>query len=134
MVIAASQWSCGAWTMAVCMSAPITRPGTAGPISTSGTSYAGYRMDLNFWVWSVAPLEVILEEVERALAANLYYLALHLAVAIPDICSSLEESPDPAKPWKGVEQRYVDWCERYLEHRWRRYVKCISAISASTLS
>ena len=59
---------------------------------------------------SLSPLEFILRDVEKALTERMFYIAIHLAVALPDICSSLEADLDPNKKWKGVEQRYTEWC------------------------
>jgi hypothetical protein len=49
-------------------------------------------------------MEPLLNEIERGLNAGLYYLALMLALALPDICAALD-SPD------GVTsgQKYRDW-------------------------
>ncbi len=51
-------------------------------------------------------METILHELSRALQARAYYLAIMLALAIPDICSALESEdgrthPDKYKAWYG---------------------------------
>jgi hypothetical protein len=48
------------------------------------------------------------EEIERAIAANLEYAALALALALPDICVSLESNGR-----SGNGRAYAEWCERY---------------------
>lgn len=51
----------------------------------------------------------ITDEVEKALRANLYYLAVVSALTLPDICSSLEsESGSTSSP------QYRAWYERWL--------------------
>jgi hypothetical protein len=49
-------------------------------------------------------MEMILQEIERALQARLYYLAVVMAVTMPDICAALEAangrtSGDKYKAW-----------------------------------
>lgn len=66
-------------------------------ILISGTSFPSYRAA---WVngrWQlidpkppVSPIEQLLVEIENALKARFYFLALVLAVALPDICAALE--------------------------------------------
>jgi hypothetical protein len=41
----------------------------------------------------VHPIEALLQEIEKALAVELYYLALLLTLTLPDICVALEQ-PD----------------------------------------
>lgn len=55
-----------------------------------------------------------LDQIEGAIAARLYYLALAGALCVPDICSALE-SPDG----RTTGARYVDWCKRHLEPVWQ---------------
>lgn len=66
------------------------------------------------------PLEIILNDVEHALQAKLYYLALHLALAVPDICSALETKPEDRERWKPNE-RYVAWCKTYFEPQFSQF-------------
>lgn len=62
-----------------------------------------------------SPLEVILEDMRRAIDAGFHYLALSVALSVPDICSSAELKREPGdKIWKGTQTRYVNWCEEYL--------------------
>jgi hypothetical protein len=62
------------------------------------------------------PLELaaILHEIEKALDAKLYYLAIAVALSIPDICACLECDPD--KIWAN-EKKYVAWCDVNLTSR-----------------
>lgn len=50
------------------------------------------------------PMETVLGEIERALNAELYYLAVVLALTLPDMCAALESddgrtTPDKYKAW-----------------------------------
>jgi hypothetical protein len=51
------------------------------------------------------------DEIERCQKAKCHWALLHLLLALPDVCASLET--DPASPSK-VGDRYVDWCNSYL--------------------
>lgn len=64
------------------------------------------------------PLESVLYEIERAHESGFYYLALMVALTVPDICSSLEVDLDPVKPWGGIESRYVNWASKYVEPKY----------------
>lgn len=58
-------------------------------------------------------LQAILHEIERALEAKLYYVAIAVALSVPDICSCLECDPD-----KGIwatQQKYAAWCDTNLK-------------------
>jgi hypothetical protein len=57
-------------------------------------------------------LTAILNEIERALAAKLYYLAIAVALSVPDICACLE--CEPAKPIWATSEKYIAWCEKNL--------------------
>jgi hypothetical protein len=57
-------------------------------------------------------LAAILHEIDRALAAKLYYLAIAVALSVPDICACLECDPD--KPIWATSDKYISWCERNL--------------------
>jgi hypothetical protein len=53
-----------------------------------------------------------LDEIERCLGTKCYWALLHVLLALPDICASLEA--DPASTSPKVGDRYVDWCNAYL--------------------
>ena len=52
------------------------------------------------------------EEIERCENGKCYWALLHVLLALPDACSSLEADPAGANP--KVSDRYVDWCTTYL--------------------
>ena len=58
-------------------------------------------------------MEVITQEIERALDAGLYYLALVCTLTLPDICAALE-SPTGDTSGKSGE-KYKKWCATWLE-------------------
>ena len=60
-------------------------------------------------------LDAILQEVERALKAELYYLAVAVALSIPDICACLEFDPD--KPGWANDKTYAPWCDANLNFK-----------------
>lgn len=39
-----------------------------------------------------APLEIILQEIEHAIASRMYYLAIAISLSLPDICGALEDN------------------------------------------
>jgi hypothetical protein len=57
------------------------------------------------------PIEItsILHEIEKALDAKLYYLAIAVALSVPDICACLEF--DPENPKRANMDTYSAWCE-----------------------
>ena len=57
-------------------------------------------------------MEVILKEVEGALAAKLYYAAVSMALTLPDICASLASKSGNTTGRGGVA--YRDWYEANL--------------------
>lgn len=85
-------------------------------ISTYGTFLIGFKLVRNGqWSWIMepgpSPLEEMFQEINAALEAKLYYLAIAVSLTIPDICAALE--CDPAKIWVRPEQ-YVEWCDKNL--------------------
>lgn len=62
-----------------------------------------------------SPLMSIYTEIEGALNAHLYYVALSVSVAFPDICASLEGKA-PTN-W----QTYKDWFNANAAHRFRSF-------------
>ena len=95
------------------------RQGTAEPKVTYTISLTGYRLVKGEgWWWTmdrVPPeLTAILHEIEKALDAKLYYLAIAVALSVPDICACLECEPD--KIWT-TRETYVAWCDRNLASR-----------------
>jgi hypothetical protein len=55
-------------------------------------------------------MEVITQEIERALDAGLYYLALVSTLTLPDICAAVE-SPNG----ETTGPLYMKWCAAWLE-------------------
>jgi hypothetical protein len=71
----------------------------------------------------MTPLETILAEIRAVFfVGKLYYVALHLALSVPDICSSLEVDPD-GDQWAKFKanERYVAWCKAYLEPKFKKF-------------
>lgn len=62
-------------------------------------------------------LKSILHEIEKALDAKLYYLAIAVALSIPDICACLEFDPD--KPAWADRKTYTAWCSRNLAGKFK---------------
>lgn len=52
------------------------------------------------------------QEIERCEHAKCYWALLHVLLALPDVCASLETDPAGAK--HKVGDRDVEWCEAYL--------------------
>lgn len=54
-------------------------------------------------------MDVITDEIERALSAGLYYLAIVVALGLPDVCAALESDDGEA-----TKQKYRTWCDAWL--------------------
>jgi hypothetical protein len=64
----------------------------------------------------VHPIEGILGEIERALDAGLYHLAIVVSVTLPDVCAALE-APDG----RSNTARYKAWYEDNMASRLARF-------------
>ena len=60
----------------------------------------------------------ILDQIDQSLNARSYYLALFVALAIPDIAGALEAADGQAKP-----ERYKNWYEKWARPRLKEQVK-----------
>src|SRR5258706_11683391 len=54
-------------------------------------------------------MNTIFTEMDRALSFGMFYLAIVLALTIPDICTALE-SPNG----RATEKGYRNWCKRWF--------------------
>lgn len=54
-------------------------------------------------------MNIFRREIEKAINAELYYLALMMALALPDICAALQSSDG-----KSNGHRYKTWWERWM--------------------
>jgi len=63
-------------------------------------------------------MDVILNEIEKALDSGLYYLALVSVLSLPDVCSALE-SPDGST----AGTQYKAWYDRWLAARYPRLTR-----------
>jgi hypothetical protein len=89
---------------------------------TYGTSWIGYRLVRGLgWcsIMTMVPpeLDAILHEIEKALDAKLYYLAIAVALSVPDICACLEFDPD--QPAWADRKTYATWCNAHLCSRFK---------------
>ncbi len=70
---------------------------TTQPQWTYSTSWTGCQLVLISGCWKVLPgaemnpIEALLQEIEKAINAELYYLALLLTLTLPDVCTALEQ-------------------------------------------
>jgi hypothetical protein len=62
-------------------------------------------------------LRAILHEIEKALDAKLYYLAIAVALSIPDICACLEF--DPEDPQWANRDTYASWCDANIRDQFK---------------
>jgi hypothetical protein len=58
-------------------------------------------------------LAAILHEIERAIEAKLYYVAIAVALSVPDICACLECNPD--EPIWASFDKYAAWCDANIK-------------------
>jgi hypothetical protein len=64
-------------------------------------------------LWSyVSRVEPVLLEIERTMAAGLWYAAVALSLTLPDICASLEARPNARSD--GQKARYKSWFNKNL--------------------
>lgn len=61
----------------------------------------------------LGPVELFLCEIERALDAKLYYLAIVMVLTLPDICAALENPTGT-----GGRKRYKEWYNKYIAFRY----------------
>ncbi len=54
-------------------------------------------------------MKLLLEQIEKGLEAELYYLSLFVSLCIPDICGALESENGFAQP-----EKYKNWVSQYL--------------------
>jgi hypothetical protein len=80
------------------------------PLWTCGISLVGHLAVIDGY-WKVIPMsqthpiEDLNLEIEKALEARLFYLALLLTLTLPDICAALEQ-PDGRSGKKSYEEWY----------------------------
>lgn len=55
-------------------------------------------------------MELILKEIELALDAKLYYLALEASLTLPDICAALQSDDGRAS-----KSKYIAWYDTYAK-------------------
>jgi len=84
---------------------------------TCGTSYDNWRLVFRAGCWHVTPpkpaaLEAIFTEIQKAIDAQLYYLAVAVSLSVPDICVSLE--CDPTAIWTN-KAKFIAWVANYIE-------------------
>jgi hypothetical protein len=63
-------------------------------------------------------MEIILLEIQSALNARLFYIALSISLTLPDICSALESSDGAA-----TKERYELWCVRNFTHKFSKFTE-----------
>jgi hypothetical protein len=89
---------------------------------TSGNSFVGYKLVLTGGCWvptrELNPLEQILGDIEKALAAEFHYLAIAVSLTVPDICAALE--CDPAQR-REIGKTYIAWCKTNLEPNYKHF-------------
>lgn len=54
-------------------------------------------------------MRILLDQIERALQANLYFVALMAALSIPDIAGAIDSTKGEA-----TRKSYIDWYEKYV--------------------
>ncbi|MCB2051446.1 MAG: hypothetical protein KDE63_08455 [Novosphingobium sp.] len=65
-------------------------------------------------------LEALLQEIEKAIDAKLYYLAIAVALSVPDVCSGLESDPENPK-WQN-QKTYAAWCDSNIGTKFNNLV------------
>ena len=67
------------------------------------------------------PMDPIFDEIRAAMDSGLYYLAIAVALSVPDVCASLELDPDPALIKKNRQfsgNRYAAWFSKYMQRHY----------------
>jgi hypothetical protein len=62
-------------------------------------------------------MDAILDEIKTACWMRLYYLAIMLCLALPDICGALESADG-----KASEQEYRAWADKWLVHKFHGHL------------
>lgn len=90
--------------------------GAAKPMWTLATSFADYELMLEAGCWRARkplhPMEVTLQQIERALEVGLFYAAVVMALTLPDICAALEDE----QAYSGRDE-YKKWYRENLAER-----------------
>jgi hypothetical protein len=60
----------------------------------------------------ISAIEAMLREIERALDAELYYLAIIICLMLPDVCAALE-----ATDGRTSERRYKEWYAKHAKEQ-----------------
>jgi len=58
---------------------------------------------------STSPLRSITDEIDHALKARLYFLAILVTLSLPDVCAALESDDG-----KTSHAKYKAWCDRWI--------------------
>ena len=66
----------------------------------------------------------LLEDVHKALDSGAVYLALMGALALPDICASLEHADGRASG-----ERYIAWFDRWVGYKYEAFLSCAQCYS-----
>lgn len=56
---------------------------------------------------------VYFDEMDRCKLGTCHWALIHLLLAIPDICASLQRPPN-SQPDRKVGSRYLDWCDAHM--------------------
>ena len=59
----------------------------------------------------------LLEQIEKGLDNNLYYLSLFAALSIPDICGAIDSENGEAN-----KDKYVQWFNKYVARKYRGFL------------
>ena len=90
-------------------------------MSISGILSTGYRAVLVNEKWEIVPpkketpIDPILNDIQRALKANFHFLALAMALALPDICACLESAT--GHNMGRSTEAYKKWFDANLVHQ-----------------
>jgi hypothetical protein len=95
----------------------VARVETDASSRTFGTSLIGYLVEISgYWriipMTQTHPIEDLSREIEKALEARLFYLALLLTLTLPDVCAALEQPNG-----RTSQKIYEGWYKRNVFQR-----------------
>lgn len=62
-------------------------------------------------------MKILVSELKQAVENNLWFVAINIALTIPDICSALE-----SENGQTVSKKYIKWVDTYLVHKYNNFI------------
>jgi len=63
-------------------------------------------------------MQNLLNQIQKGLEVNLYYLSLFVALSLPDICGAID-----SKDGNATSEKYIKWFDRYVAPKYSGFLK-----------